>query len=161
MTETPKVQGRTLYADIHAVLHGDAFFTGDVIGHLDQQGIIGLMHIRETRTCGEVLTTKRMLWEEVDMVGDHHQVADIEFRVHTTCGIRYEEGLDAQFVHHTYGEGDLLHRVALIEVEASLHGKDVHTAQLAEDQFAAMSFNSRDGEVGDVSIRDLALVSNF
>ena len=119
------------------------------------------MHIRETRSCGEVLTTKRMLWEEVDVIGDYHQVADIELRVHAACGIRYEEGLDAQFVHHAYGEGDLLHRVALIVVETALHGKDIHTAQFAEDQFAAMSLDGRDGEVRDVCIRDLALLSNF
>jgi hypothetical protein len=95
------------------------------------------------------------------MIGDHHQVADIEPRVHATCCILYEEGLDAQVIHHAYGEGDLLHRVALIEVEASLHGKDIHTAQLTEDELAAMSLDGRDGEVRNVRVGNLALISNF
>jgi hypothetical protein len=81
-----------------------------------------------------------MLREEVDMVGDDHQVANLECRIHATCSIRYEEGLDAQFVHDTDREGDLLHVVALIVVETALHGEDIYTSELTEDELAAVSF---------------------
>ena len=145
-----RFEGWSLHTHIHTMLQRDTLLTGNVESHLDQQGIIGLMHIREAWTCGEVLSTKRMLREEIDMISDDHQVADIELGVHTSSGIRHEEGLDAQFVHHAYREGDLLHRVAFVEVEAPLHGQNINATQFAENQFTTMSLNSRDREIGNV-----------
>jgi len=46
-------------------------------------------------------------------------------------------------------------------MEPSLHGEDVHTTELAEDQFTAVAFDGGYGEVGDVGIRKLRLVSYF
>ena len=130
------LEGGTLYADIDAVLHLDVFLLGNLVGQRHQRQIVGLVHIREARTCREVLSTKRMLREEVDVVGDNHQVADFEFWVHATGCVGNEEGLDAQLVHHAHREGHLLHRVTLVEVESSLHGHDVLASQFTEDQFA-------------------------
>ncbi len=155
------LEGRTLHTHIHTMLHGDVELVGNHVGLGDEVVVIGLVHIREARTRGEVLTAQRVLREEVDMVGDDHQVADLELRVHAACRIRYIECRNAQLVHHAHREGDLLHGVALIEVEASLHGENLHAAQLAEDEFAAMPLNRRDGEVGDLRIRDLVLIGYF
>ena len=80
-----------------------------------------------------------MLWEEVDMVGDNHQVTNLESGVHATSSVRYEECLDTQLVHDTNGEGNLLHIVSLIVVETSLHSQDVYATQLTENQFAAVA----------------------
>lgn len=80
-----------------------------------------------------------MLWEEVDMVGDYHQVTNLESGVHATCSVRDEECLDTQLVHDTNGEGNLLHIVSLIVVETSLHSQDVYATQLTENQFAAVA----------------------
>ena len=102
-----------------------------------------------------------MLWEEVDMIGDNHDVADLEFGVHTTCGIRDEQRLDAEFVHHSDRECHILHRVALIEVETTLHGEDVNTPEFTENQFATMTFHCRYGEVGNLRVGILRLVSYF
>ena len=102
-----------------------------------------------------------MLREEVDVVGDNHQVANLEGGVHTAGGIRYEERFDAQFVHYTDREGHLLHGVALIIVEAALHGQDVHSAELAEDELSLMSLNGGHREIGYLTIRELQLVSYF
>ena len=60
------------------------------------------------------------------MIGDNHQVTNLESGVHATCSVRDEECLDTQLVHDTNGEGNLLHIVSLIVVEASLHSQDVH-----------------------------------
>jgi hypothetical protein len=46
-------------------------------------------------------------------------------------------------------------------METALHGHDIHATQFAEDQFATMSLYGRDGEVGNLLIGDLLLVSNF
>ena len=102
-----------------------------------------------------------MLGEEIDVVCNHHQVANLEARVHTTSSIGYEEGLDAQLVHYAHGEGDLLHGIALVVVESALHGHDIHTAKFTKDKFATVTFYRRNGEVGYFTIGYLKCVSYF
>ena len=102
-----------------------------------------------------------MLWEEVDVVVDNHQVTNLELWVHTARGIAYEEGLDAQLVHHTLWEGNFLHVVSLIEVEATFHRHDVLAAQLAEDQLASVSFYRRYREVWYLTIWKFVAISYF
>ena len=86
------------------------------------------------------------------MVGDNHKVANLEIRIHSTGGIAYKQGLYAQFIHHTNGEGDLFHGVALIVVETAFHGHNVLAAQLAENQLACVAFNCRYREIGYITI---------
>ena len=100
-----------------------------------------------------------MLWEEVDVVGDDHQIADAEVRAHAAGRVRHEERLDAQLVHHALREGDLPHRPSFVVVEATLHGHDVLASELSEDELSAMSLNGRHREVGYVTIRNLYGIS--
>ena len=102
-----------------------------------------------------------MLGEEIDVVGDDHQVAYMEMFVHAARGIGYEEGFDTQFVHHTYGEGHILHCVTFIEVETALHSEDINTAEFSENQFATMTFHCGYREVWNLRIGNLFLVSYF
>ena len=46
-------------------------------------------------------------------------------------------------------------------MEASLHSHDVYTAELAENQRTGMSFYRRNGEVGNLTIRNDRLISNL
>lgn len=110
---------------------------------------------------GEVLAAQRVLGEEIDVVGDDHQVAYAEVGVHAAGGVAHEERLDAQLVHHAYGERHLLHRVSLVVVEAPLHGHDVLAAELAEDELAGVALHGRYGEVGYVLVGELVGVSDF
>ena len=95
------------------------------------------------------------------MVSDDHQVANLECGVHATSSIRHKERLDAQFVHNTYGEGDFLHRVTLVVVEAALHSHDVYTTQFTEDECSSMPLDGRYGEVRNLTVGNLQLVSYF
>ena len=156
-----RLEGGALYADIDTVDDADVFLLSYLVGKGYQLVAVCLVHVGEPRSCGEVLTAQRMLGEEIDMVGDDHQVANPEVRVHATGSIRHKERLDAQLVHHADGEGHLLHVVALIVVEASLHGNDVLASQLTEDQFADMSFNGRYREVGYVAVWYFVWFSDF
>ena len=98
-----------------------------------------------------------MFGEEIDVVGDNHQIADAELRVHTACGVAHEERFHPQLIHHPHGESGFLHAVALVEVETALHRHHILIAQIAENQSTAMSFHGRNGEVRDFGIGD----SNF
>ena len=62
---------RSLHAHVNTVHNADALLLGS------------LVHVREARSCGEVLAAQRMLREEVDVVCDDHKVADLEVGIHT------------------------------------------------------------------------------
>ena len=130
----------------------DAVAQGDVVGTCQQGAVVGFAHVGEAGTGGEILAAQGMLGEKVDVVADEHDVADVEIGVHASGGVADEEGLDAEFVHHPYGEGDGLHVVPFVIVEASLHGKDGSSAEMSEEETSGMSLHGRHGEVGDVGI---------
>ena len=123
------------------MLHLDAFFLSNFQGFCNQFFGVSFTHIREAWSVFDILPTKRMFREEIDVVSDNHQVTDFKVGVGTSCSIRYEEGLDAQLTHHAYRESHFLHGVAFIEMKASLHGHDVLVAQFPENQFPAVSFD--------------------
>jgi hypothetical protein len=99
-----------------------------------------------------------MLGEEVDMVGNNHQVANLESRIHTTGSIRDEERLDAQFVHDAYGEGNFLHVVSFVVVETALHSHDVYATQFAEDECTSVTLDGRYGEVRNLTVGNFQLI---
>ena len=84
---------------------------------------------------------ERMFWQEVDVVGDEHEVANLKFWIHTSRGVADEEVFDAQFIHDTDREGDLLHVVAFIIMETSFERHDFLAAQATEEQTAAVALN--------------------
>ena len=153
------LEGGTCGAQIDAVDQSDVLLLGNLGGQVDELVVVGFVHIREARSGGEVLAAQRVFGEEIDVVGDDHEVANLEGGIHATGSIGDEERLDAQFVHDADGERHLFHGVALVVVEAPLHGHDVYAAQLAEDECAGVSLDGGDGEVGYLGVGNLQFVS--
>ena len=143
------------------MLDADVLLLGNLVGKITQLLVVSLVHVRESGTGREVLAPQRMLWEEVDVVIDNHQVADFEVRIHTSRCIAYEEGLDAQFMHHALREGNLLHIISFIVMESAFHCHDILAAQLAEDEFAGMTFYGRNREVGYFAVWEFITISYF
>ena len=155
------LEGGTLDPYIDTVLHRDVFLGSNLVSQLDELVVIGLVHIREAWPSREVLATEWMLGEEIDVISDDHEVADMEGGVHASCGIGDEERLHPQFVHNTYREGDFLHGIAFVEMKASLHGDDVHSSEFSENEFAGMSLNGGQWEVWNVLVGILSLFGYF
>ena len=155
------LEGRTLDAHIYTMLNRNILLLGYLVGKITELLVVCLVHIWKARTGREVLATQWMLWEEVDVVDDNHQVADLELRVHAARGIAYEEGFDTQLEHHALREGYFLHIVSLIEVESAFHRHDVLAAQLSEDELACMSFYGRYREVRNFTIWEFVTISYF
>ena len=155
------LEGRPLYTYIYTMLGIDTLLLGNLVGKVAELLVVCLVHVREARTGREVLATQWMLWEEVDVVVDNHQVTDLELWVHTARGIAYEEGLDAQLEHHALWECYFLHIISLIEVESAFHRHDVLAAQLSEDELACMSFYGRYREVRNFTIWEFVTISYF
>ena len=104
---------------------------------------------------------KGIFGEEVYVVGDYHDVAHTEFLVHSAGSIAYEKGIDAEGFHHAHREGHLLHIIAFIVVETSLHGHDRLAAEFAEYQVARMALNGGYGEVRNLGVGDFHLASDM
>ena len=85
----------TRHANINTVNHSDALFFGYLVGQVAQLLVVSLVHVGETRTSWEILSTQRMFGEEVDMVVDNHQIADNKVGVHAPRCVRNEERFDA------------------------------------------------------------------
>ncbi len=66
---------------------------------------------------------------------------DFEYGVYAAGGIADEVGIDAQRLKHTYRKGDFLHGVALVVVEAALHGIYLAAAETSYEQAAVVSFD--------------------
>ena len=150
-----------LGGNVDAVTEGDAMGGCDVVDGADEFLIVGFVHAGKARTGGDVLATQGIFGHHVDVVGDDHEVADGEGGVHASCCVGDEEIADAEFVHDADGEGDFLHVVAFVIMEASLHRHDVFAAEFSEYQFAGVAFNGRERKVGDVGIGDFLLYVDF
>ena len=78
------LEGRTLHTYVYTMNNTNTLFLGNLVSLVDKRVIVCLVHIWETWTGREILAAQRMLWEEVDMVCNNHEVANLELRVHTT-----------------------------------------------------------------------------
>ena len=149
-------------ADIDAVLEFDILFGSDFLSQFHDAARVGLAHVGEAGTELVVVGTEQgVVGHEVDMVGDDHDVGDVEGGVEAAGGVGEDNLFDAELAEHLDGEGEGLHGVALIVVEAAAHDEDGGAVEGAEDEGAAMSLYGGDGEVGDVFIGDFLTVLDF
>ncbi len=89
---------------------------------------------------------------EIDVVFDHHERALREIGVDAAGGVGEDDGANAHAPHDADGKGDVLHRIALIEVHAALHRGDGHVSHFADDEFSGVADGGRDGKVRDLFV---------
>ena len=87
------------------------------------------------------MAAKRILREQVDVVGDNHYVANLELLVHASGSVADKEGLHTDGFHDANRECNLLHVVAFIVVETARHSYYFASAQTTEDKFAVVASN--------------------
>ena len=144
------------------MLHLDAVAGSNLVSLGNEARRIGIAHVGEASTqLFVVLATQGVIGEEVDVVSDDHDIAHFEVGVHTTGSIRHEESLHAHSLEYTHGESNLFHVVTFVEVEATLHSQYLFAAQLTEDELAAVTFDSREGEVRNLLVGDFYLIGNL
>ena len=134
------------------MLHLDAMFGCYAVSLCYKFMAVSFTHVWETRTSRDIRTMQGVLRHVVDVVGDNHQVANLEVRIGATSSIADEKSLDTQFIHDPNGERDLLHRIALIIMEATLHGHHILAAKFSEDEFSGMALYCGYREVWDIAV---------
>ena len=153
---------RTGNADIDAVLQFDIVLFGHLLCQFHHAVRVGLAHVGEAGTELVVVGTKQgVVGHEVDMVGDDHDVGDVEGGVEAAGGVGEDEFFDAELAEHLDGEGEGLHRVALVVVEAAAHNEDGGAVEGAEDEGAAVALYGGDGEVGNIFVVDFLFILDF
>ena len=148
----------TGHRDVHAFTQHDLVIHRDLARELAQPGIIRRGHVREARTLGsDVRPDQRIIAEQVDVVGEEHEVAREPQRMHPARDVGDDQCLRAQRPEHPHRESDLLQRVALVAMEAALHDREFAFPHRAEQQAAGVRLDRRRRESGDLRIGDRGL----
>jgi len=95
------------------------------------------------------------------VVSDYHEISYLEVRVAGSCGVGDEQVFDAERLHDPYSDGDKVHRISLIVVEAALHGYDLLSSEFAEYEIALVADGRRDWKPGDLAVRNHGLVDDL
>ena len=146
--------GRPRAPEIHPLARLEAQFRSLVQGQLLQLQVVGAGHVREARSHLVQIGPDQRIGEHADVVADDHQVAHPEIRIRGPRGIGDEEELHPQHRHRTHADGHEFHRIALIIVEAPLHGNHRLAAELADDEIALVPHGRGDRETGNVAVGD-------
>ena len=111
-------------------------------------------HIREARSeLVEVRTDERVLRRQAEHIADDHQIAGMIAEVHAARRVGDDQRLDADFLHHAHGQGDILHAVSLVVMEAALHHHHALAVQRAAAPHARVARDGRAREAGDFAVR--------
>ncbi len=92
---------------------------------------------------------------ELDVIFDQHQLAAHIIRVYAPGGVGYDEGFDAQQPRYPHWVGHLLHGVALVGMEASLHQQGALAAQDTRHETARVAHSRASLEIRYLPIRDI------
>ena len=85
-------------------------------------GSYGRRHVGEPRAEPVVVDAhQRVVAHQVDLVVDDHDVAGAVHRVQAADGLRDDQQLRAEPLHHADRQRDLLERVAFVLMEAAFH----------------------------------------
>ncbi len=132
----------------------DSHLAGEFAGKPAELYVVRVCHIGETRSEFFGVGADKRVGHHVDLVFDDHQIAHAVAEVKAAGRIRDEQILNTEKLQHPDGEGDLLHRIAFVEVEAALHGYDLLPAEIAYHEAGFVSDGSADGETWDFVVGD-------
>src|SRR5579859_390944 len=95
------------------------------------------------------------------MVANGHQAALRIVAIDAASGIGDNHGLNAHAGEHTNGKGDFLRGVALVEMNAALHGGHWSVANAADDQPSGMADGGGLREIGDPCVGNFGGTREF
>ena len=151
---------RTLYAQRHHEPRGIPFLWQSLSAR-ESASYHKPRAYRESGARWEVLSTQRMLWEEVDMVVDNHQIADAEIWVHATRGIGKRTAFECPIhTSHVLGMSPL-HIITLIKWKTAFHRQGCLCHPVFRISVSGMAFHRGYGEIRDVLIREFQCLSDF
>ena len=150
-----RLQTGTGDGDVHALPQQDPLVQRHLARQRAQQLVVRLRHVREARPQRVVVRAhERVVAQQIDVVGDEHQVARVPQRVHAAAGVRDDEDARAESPQHAHGERDLLEGVALVAVEPALHRDHAPAGEGPEQELAGVTLDGREGKPRDLLVGD-------
>jgi len=114
-----------------------------------------MAHVREPGAEGvDVGPREGTAGEELDVVGNEHDVPGGKGGVYRPGGVGHYQGLRPQHPQKTDGVGRLLHGPSLIGVKAALHHGHAAAAEAAKDELPFVIRRGRAFHVGNLPIGD-------
>ena len=133
---------------VYPLLEGDARLVRRVTGHLAQGGGIHMAHIKEARAkLRKIAPPGGAGPEQVDVVGDEHDVALSESLVDAASRVGEDDGLHSQQLEHPDRHHQFLEIIALVVVEAAREAHHLPPRQLAENQLSCVGLHGGEEEV--------------
>ncbi len=149
-----RLEVRPRDADEHALAQADLLLERDLLRELDVLAVVRLRHVREARPELVVVgADEGIVARQVDLVHETDDVALVVQRVHSAGRAGEDELLRPERAKHPDREGHLLHRVALVVVDAAVHERHAPSPDLAEHELAGVPLHPGLGEVRDVAER--------
>ena len=147
--------------EVDALFECLALHLSSLNGHLAEALGICIGHVKEAQAAigavegepGFIGTNQRIPPHHVDVVGDENKLPDFVSVDDAARRIGENYGANAECTHHTHGKGDVLRRVALVEVHATLHDDNGRSTERARNQAAGVPLDRRLGEVGNRFVR--------
>ena len=121
-----------------------------------QRRVVWSAHVGKARAESVVVRPhQRAVAEQVDVIGDQHQVAGAPVVPHSAARVAHDERAGAKLVQHAHWKCHLLKRIPFIAVEAPLHRRHSLAAECAEQQASGVRDSTVESrERGDVRVLD-------
>ena len=146
---------RARHRDVDPFPQHDLVVERDRVRESAQLGIVRGGHIREARSLRvDVRPNQRIVAEQVDMIGDQHEVAGHPQWMHAARDVRHDQRLCPERLQDANRKRDLLQRVALVAMEAPLHHRDPPAAECPKQQTTRMGLHGRRRKARHVRIRN-------
>ena len=143
-------------AQVNALFVLDAKLIGHLARQSPQAGVKHLGHIGETGAEPLIVgPDEGVCAHHVDIIVDQHQGARLKAPVNAAGRVGQHHLLHPQQLEDVEGIADLLHGIALVEVEPPLQGQHLPAVEFACQQGALVARHAGQGEMRNLGVGDL------
>ena len=96
--------------------------------------------------------TKWVCAHEIDVIGQHHEIARVEFFIDASRCIRQQQVRDAKCRERPHRERHALHRMPLVKMRAPAQDQHRRFAEMTKIQFTRVAADGRLGKAGDFGV---------
>jgi hypothetical protein len=121
---------------------------------------VGVAHVGEANAEAVVVGADQWIRSlQIDVVADQDESALLVGEINSSGGVSKNDGANSHSSEDAHGEGNLLRRVAFINVHAALHDGNRYGASMANDHGAGVADRGRARKSRDLGVRNAGRAS--
>ena len=130
--------------------------------HFAKSAIVGGAHIRKTRAESLIVRTgKRVGSLQIDVILDHDKRSLREFALDAARCVGEDHGFYAHASKNANGKCHLLHGIALVEMDTSLHSANGNFSNFADDKFTGVANGRGSRKIRNLPVRNFCCAGKF